>query len=132
MYYGYYLTNKLQSGLVSGVLKVQVLENGVHSGRGSGIVPSSFRIIRQLLSRIEDEATGEIKLPELFTTIPEERLSQAKRCAEALGENVLAEFTWMPGMKPVSSTIEDAILNSTWRPTLCVTVSYYAFDITHE
>src|SRR6266567_2153944 len=47
-------------GIVNGVLTVEVLTEGVHSGAASGIVPSSFRIARQLLSRLEDERTGEI------------------------------------------------------------------------
>ena len=47
-------------GVVGGVLTVEVLTEGVHSGAASGIVPSSFRILRQLLDRIEDSRTGQI------------------------------------------------------------------------
>ena len=54
-----WLTTSLR-GNSTGVLTVDVLTEGVHSGDASGIVPSSFRIVRQLLSRLEDEATGEI------------------------------------------------------------------------
>jgi len=47
-------------GVISTELKVTVLNEGVHSGDGSGVVPSSFRIIRQLLNRIENVETGEV------------------------------------------------------------------------
>jgi hypothetical protein len=48
-------------------LRVDVLREGVHSGDASGVVASSFRVARQLLSRIEDESTGRIKLDALHT-----------------------------------------------------------------
>ena len=67
-------------GLAGGNLTVKVLSEGVHSGDASGIVPSSFRILRELLSRLEDETTGEIKAEGLFVEIPQERLEQAARC----------------------------------------------------
>jgi hypothetical protein len=54
-----WITNSLR-GVVSGILRVEVLSEGVHSGDASGIIPSSFRIIRQLLDRLEDSKTGEI------------------------------------------------------------------------
>ena len=64
-----WLTTSLRGNLI-GNLTVRVLTEGVHSGAASGIVPSSFRIARQLLSRIEDETTGEMKLEDLFVQIP--------------------------------------------------------------
>ena len=72
-----WLTTSLR-GMVIGNLTVRVLTEGVHSGAASGIVPSSFRILRSLLSRIEDEATGRMTLPELFVEIPQDRQTQAK------------------------------------------------------
>ena len=64
-------------GLVGGTLTVEILSEGVHSGHASGIVPSSFRIARQLLNRIDDAATGHVLLPELHAEIPAERVEQA-------------------------------------------------------
>ena len=52
-----WLTTSLR-GMASGVLKVEVLTEGVHSGDASGLVPSSFRIMRQLLDRLEDSHSG--------------------------------------------------------------------------
>jgi hypothetical protein len=78
------------------IKKVEVLREGQHSGESSGIVPSSFRILRKLLDRIEDADTGKLLVPELYTEIPAKRLEQAKRCAEALGQSVISEFPWGP------------------------------------
>lgn len=108
-------------GMFAGTLTVRVLEEGVHSGDASGIVPSSFRIARQLISRIEDEATGTIKLQDLNVQIPPERIEQAKRAAEALGDQVWAKFPFAGGTKPMGSDLVELILNRTWRPQLAVT-----------
>ena len=82
-------------GLVGGVLTVEVLTEGVHSGEASGIVPSSFRIARQLLDRIEDATTGEVLLPELHAAIPRERLEQAGAAGGILGDQVWKQFPWV-------------------------------------
>ncbi|MGA9574194.1 MAG: M20/M25/M40 family metallo-hydrolase, partial [Lysobacterales bacterium] len=75
-------------GMAAGTLRADVLEEGVHSGYASGVVPSSFRILRQLLSRIEDEKTGTILLKDLHAAIPEQRMEQTRAMAEALGDNI--------------------------------------------
>ncbi|WP_147695771.1 peptidase dimerization domain-containing protein, partial [Vogesella mureinivorans] len=84
-------------GLAGGNLKVSVLEEGVHSGDASGVVPSSFRILRQLLSRLEDEVTGRIRAEDLFVEIPAERIEQAKRAAGVLDREIWAKFPFLPG-----------------------------------
>ncbi len=66
-----WLTTSLRGNLVVTVT-AQVLTEGIHSGQGGGVVPSSFRILRRMLSGVEDEATGRILLPELLGAgIPE-------------------------------------------------------------
>jgi acetylornithine deacetylase/succinyl-diaminopimelate desuccinylase-like protein len=108
-------------GVVSARLRVDVLREGVHSGDGSGVAPSSFRIARQLLSRLEDERTG-IILPEgLWVPIPEARLEQARAAAEVLGEEVYTTLPFVDGMKPASLDLAELILNRTWRPQLAIT-----------
>ena len=82
-----WLTTSLR-GLAGGLLTVQVLEHGVHSGLASGIVPSSFRIARQLLSRFEDERSGLVADPAFAAAIPEGRVAQARRAAAILGDTV--------------------------------------------
>src|SRR6478609_3385781 len=89
-------------GLAGGNLTVKVLSEGVHSGDASGIVPSSFRILRQLLSRIEDEKTGRILLEGLHSEVPAERLAQANKVADVLGDDVFDKFPLLPGMTPMS------------------------------
>lgn len=108
-------------GNLNGVLRVQVLTEGVHSGSASGIVTSSFRIARQLLARIEDAATGQLLIPELNGSIPPDRIEQAKAAAKTLGDQVHRKFPFVAGMRPMSQDESELLLNSTWRPTLSVT-----------
>ena len=108
-------------GLVGGNLRVDVLREGVHSGDASGVVPSSFRVLRQLLARVEDLDTGKVKLDALFSEIPAERLEQAKKAAEVLGGAVYDKFPFVDGMKPAVADLKELVLNRTWRPALSVT-----------
>jgi acetylornithine deacetylase/succinyl-diaminopimelate desuccinylase-like protein len=108
-------------GLIAGNLSVEVLREGVHSGSASGIVPSSFRVLRMLLSRLEDETTGLIKLKELRVTIPRERVEQARGTARALGNAIWKEFPFVDGLAPMGKDNVERILNRTWRSTLSIT-----------
>ena len=120
-----WLTTSLR-GMASGTLKVEVLTEGVHSGDASGLVPSSFRILRHLLDRLEDSASGRL-LPESFhCNIPGARVEQARAAADVLKDEVWKRFPWACGAEgqPVLPTTDDpvqALLNRTWRPTLSVT-----------
>jgi acetylornithine deacetylase/succinyl-diaminopimelate desuccinylase-like protein len=113
-------TTSLRGNLI-GSLRVDVLAEGVHSGTASGVVPSSFRILRELLARVEDATSGAILIEELNTSIPADRLAQAAAAAAVLGESVYAKFPLMPGMRPVSNDPFELLLNNNWRPTLSVT-----------
>ncbi len=115
-----WMTTSLR-GLVSGNLQVEILQEGVHSGDASGIVPSSFRILRSLLSRIEDENTGQVRLDALHIKVPAERQSQALATATALGPEVYSKFPWVEGARPVLEHHSELILNRTWRPALSIT-----------
>lgn len=108
-------------GLAGGNLTVSVLEEGVHSGDASGIVPSSFRILRYLLSRLEDEITGKILVEDLFVEIPDQRLQQAISCAKVLDTAIYDKFPFIPGMTPMNSDLTELVLNRTWRPALSIT-----------
>ena len=108
-------------GLVNGVLSVDVLDEGVHSGDASGVVASSFRIARALLERIEDARTGEIRDPAFQAEIPQERRRQAQRAAEVIGEQVWRKFPFVAGMRAMHSDTTELVLNRTWRPMLAVT-----------
>jgi len=108
-------------GLVTGNLIVSVLNEGVHSGDGSGVVASSFRIARALLSRLESERTGKVKLRELHVKIPKNRLREATATARVLGRRVYSSLPLAARMKPVHSKPRELLLNRTFRPALSVT-----------
>ncbi|MDJ0889758.1 MAG: M20 family metallopeptidase [Gammaproteobacteria bacterium] len=108
-------------GMVGGTLTVEVLTEGVHSGDASGVVPSSFRVLRRLMDRLEDTQTGQVRLPELEAEIPKSRRRQAARAAQVLGDSVHARFPFQGNTRAVSEDPVELILNRTWRPTLCVT-----------
>ena len=123
-----WLTNSLR-GMASGVLRVDVLTEGVHSGDASGVVPSSFRVLRQVLDRLEDSATGRL-LPGIFhCDVPPERLAQARATADILGDEVYKRFPWAhydcggasQSVLPTTTDPLQALLNRTWMPTLSVT-----------
>ncbi|MFA5938419.1 MAG: M20 family metallopeptidase [Sinimarinibacterium sp.] len=115
-----WLTTSLR-GLAGGNLRVEVLKEGVHSGDASGVVASSFRILRQLLSRLEDESSGRIKPKDFYVDIPPQRLEQANTVAQVLGADVYAKFPFVDGMRPIESDLAELVLNRTWRPQLAVT-----------
>jgi acetylornithine deacetylase/succinyl-diaminopimelate desuccinylase-like protein len=105
-------------GLLSGNLTISTLTEGVHSGGASGIVPSTFRILRQLLSRLEDEKTGAIIPRELYVDVPAERMQQIAATAKVLGDSVHASFPFQDGTSPVTRDVTELLLNRTWRPQL--------------
>ncbi|HEX4910448.1 MAG TPA: M20/M25/M40 family metallo-hydrolase [Permianibacter sp.] len=116
----FWSTTSLRGNML-GTLKVEVLTEGVHSGAASGIVPSSFRILRELLDRVENSNTGEI-LPEfLKTNIPTYRVAESAYAAEVLNNEIASSYPFVSGMRPVTRDYSEQLLNNTWRTTLCVT-----------
>jgi len=107
-------------GLVGGVLTVELLTEGVHSG-ASGIVASTFRVARQLLSRIEDERTGRVLVEDFHVAVPAERMEQARAAAAALGDEIHRRLPLVPGARPTHADPLELLLNSTWRPALSIT-----------
>lgn len=123
-----WLTSSLR-GMASGVLKVEILTEGVHSGDASGLVPSSFRIMRQVLDRLEDSATGRLLPASFHCEVPADRLLQAKATAAILGDELYKRFPWAhydcggstQFALPTTTDPVQALLNRTWAPTLSVT-----------
>lgn len=123
-----WLTTSLR-GMASGTLKVEILTEGVHSGDASGLVPSSFRIMRQVLDRLEDSATGRLLPASFHCEVPAERLAQARATAAILGDEIYQRFPWAHADCGGSSTFAlptttdpvEALLKRTWQPTLSVT-----------
>jgi acetylornithine deacetylase/succinyl-diaminopimelate desuccinylase-like protein len=115
-----WLTTSLR-GMVIGTLTVRVLSEGVHSGAASGVAPGTFRILRHLLSRIEDPATGEMLLPKLKVEIPADRQAQAKQAAQILGDEVWSGLPFAGTTKPMGSDGATLILQKTWKAQLSIT-----------
>jgi len=108
-------------GNLTGRLEVRVLTEGVHSGMGTGIAATPFRIAQQLLARLEDPASGEVRVPELQVDIPADRREQIQAAAATLGETVAGKLPWAGSTAPVSRDPAQLITNYTWRATLAVT-----------
>ena len=120
-----WLTTSLR-GLAVGTLKVEVLTEGVHSGDASGLVPSSFRILRQLLDRLEDARNGHLLPASFHCEIPADRIEQAREAARILGDEVWKRYPWACGAEggftlPTTTDPSEALLRRTWRPALSVT-----------
>src|SRR5271154_1125175 len=81
-------TTSLRGNLV-GRLKVRVLTEGAHSGLASGIAPTPFRLLQQLLERVENSATGELRLDALHAQVPADRRAQISVAAGVLGTHIL-------------------------------------------
>jgi len=114
-----WITNTLR-GMMALDFKIKIINEGVHSGDGSGVVPDTFRILRQLLERIESTETGEL-IKELHVEIPENRLKEAKEVSDVIGKDIVAKFPWVSTGKPVSDDAFTCYLNRVWRPTLVLT-----------
>src|SRR3954471_17418353 len=115
-----WLTTSLR-GVVVGTLEVSLLAEGVHSGDASGVVASSFRVLRSLLDRLEDPSTGDIIPADLAVAIPPQRVQQAGRVAETLGDEVWSKLPLPPAAQPLTTDRRELILNRTWRPALAIT-----------
>lgn len=114
-----WMTTSLR-GLVGGTLTIDVLKQGVHSGNGSGVAPSCFRILRELINRIEDQQTGNILLQDLHVDIPQQRIEQAAATANVLGKAVYADLPFVEGVQPESQDLTQILLRRTWKPALSV------------
>lgn len=113
-----WLTRSLR-GVVGFKLTVEVLEHPVHSGIASGIVPSSFAIIRELLDRLENPATGRVKLPEFHTSLSEENAKSIQHCAQILGKQITC-FPYAGNTQPRTDDPAEAIRRNTWEPSLSI------------
>ena len=113
-------TTSLRGNLV-GTLTVEVLTEGVHSGAASGIVPSSFRVLRTLLDRVEDSATGLTKVKSLRPKIPAQRMGQIRRVAKVLKNTVYTKLPMVKGLQPLAKDTVKLIINNTWGATLSIT-----------
>jgi acetylornithine deacetylase/succinyl-diaminopimelate desuccinylase-like protein len=113
-----WLTSSLRGNLVATV-RVDVLTEGIHSGSGGGVVPSSFRILRTMLSRLEDEATGRIRLPELLGAgIPAAHRANIEAIAGEFPDSALPV---VDGLHLLTPDPVDRLIARTWSAALEVT-----------
>ena len=103
-------------GVLVGDLSVEVLTEGVHSGAAGGVVPSSFRVLRQLLDRIEDADTGRVLVDECWAAIPDERRAQITATAEEIAGDL--SFPWAGSTGPGDRSAAELLLARTWEPSL--------------
>ncbi|TLW93284.1 M20/M25/M40 family metallo-hydrolase [Saccharomonospora piscinae] len=114
-----WLTTSLR-GMAQVDVTVRVLETAQHSGLASGVVPSSFRVLRALLDRVEDSATGQLKLGACHVEIPANRIAETRATAESAPGSVVGAWPWHGTTGPVVADEVELLLNNSWRPTLSV------------
>lgn len=114
-----WLTTSLR-GMAQVQVTVRVLDSAQHSGLSSGVVPSSFRVLRRLLERIENAETGEILLDELNVEIPANRREEAGATADVAPGALVSAYPLHGGTRTVSGEDLELLLNNSWRPTLSV------------
>ena len=112
-----WMTSSLR-GLIGGELHIKIMNEGVHSGDASGVVASSFRVLRQILDRLEDARTGQLLADEFYVEIPEKRIQQAKAAADMLGDALFDRFPLVESAKTADDDVTELILNRSWRPAL--------------
>jgi len=109
-----WLTNTLR-GICNFDLTIKSLTKGIHSGKGSGIAPETFMILRSLLARIEDSSNG--ILEKFKTEIPEYYLNSAKIAGELIGK---PNIPLLPGVKYMDDDPTNLLLNNYWKPSLAI------------
>lgn len=109
-----WLTGSLR-GIMNFDLRVQVLKNGIHSGKGSGIVADSFMILRKVMDKLENSSNGVVKL--LQVPIPQKAIDSAKKTVEILGDEISNIVPRLDGVKLMADNNFDLLMNNTWYPT---------------
>jgi len=113
-------TTSLRGNLV-GELRVRMLTEGVHSGMGTGIAATPFRVAQQLLARLENPVNGDILIEDLQVSVPRDRHAQITAAAKVLGDAVARKVPFVQGAQPLSNDPAELLINTTWRATLAVT-----------
>ncbi len=107
-------------GLVAGNLSVKVSNEGVHSGMSGGVIPSSFRIQRMLLDRVEDSRTGKILVPEMHVNITDKVRKEAEKLGVLLGDEIWSQLPVVDSLRPQNEGVAEILLDMNWRPAMSV------------
>jgi acetylornithine deacetylase/succinyl-diaminopimelate desuccinylase-like protein len=117
----FWITTSLR-GAVVGTLTVTVLDHGVHSGSAGGVVPSSFRLIRQLLDRLENPVTGDLLLDELRSDPPPRAAADARALTEARSDGGIdgASFPVVTGLVLEGADPAERAVRNAWHGSVAV------------
>jgi acetylornithine deacetylase/succinyl-diaminopimelate desuccinylase-like protein len=115
-----WITTSLR-GTINASLRVGVMSEGVHSGMAGGVVPSSFRVLRELLDRLEDATTGEVAVPGCQVEVPAGRLAEISQVAAEFGDDAVGHFPTLPGLELMGAEAQSRLVRLTWRAALEVT-----------
>ncbi|CAG9311573.1 unnamed protein product [Blepharisma stoltei] len=118
-YQQFFITTSLR-GVVNIDVTVKTILAGMHSGGTSGVLPSAYRIMQHIISRIEDERTGEILIPELHTEIKPSIYEGAAQIVKFMGPYIVGAFPLINGVKPMTDDLVQLLINRSWKPTLTV------------
>jgi acetylornithine deacetylase/succinyl-diaminopimelate desuccinylase-like protein len=104
-------------GILVGDLQVSLLEEGAHSGIAGGVAASSFRVLRELLDRVEDARSGAVLLPEFNTEVPQEYQEVLARQAEVTAAPA-GQLRLLPGVIPVHEGTLAQLTAQCWEPSV--------------
>ena len=115
-----WLTTSLR-GSINAILRVDVMTKGVHSGMSGGVVPSSFRIVRELLERVEEAATGKVLVAGCDVGVPPSRQREIEQVAAEFGDDAVGCFPVLPGVELEGTGAASRLARLSWRAALEVT-----------
>ena len=115
-----WVTTSLRGNVVLTVT-AHVLTQGVHSGEAGGVVPSSFRVLRQLLDRIEDPTTGQVLLESVNLSPPAHAMADAAVVDAELSDPLGHHFPTTEGIALMGRDGVDRLLRQSWGASLSVT-----------
>ena len=104
-------------GMLPGVLRVKMMNEGQHSGAAGGVVPSTFRILRHLMERVEKAADGSLH-EVLHAEIPEQAQEDANKMAQVLGTAFTDKYPWVEGAGPGDLDPSEHMLANAWKPSM--------------
>jgi acetylornithine deacetylase/succinyl-diaminopimelate desuccinylase-like protein len=110
-----WISNSLR-GLCNFDLSIKTLKKGIHSGKGSGIAPETFMILRSLIAKLEDSKTG--LLEKFRVEIPESYKNSIAKTADIIGK---PKTPLLPGVKFLEEDTVKLLIRNYWEPCLAVT-----------
>lgn len=102
-------------------LKVECAASGYHSGEVGGIVPETFRIVRELLDRIDDPKTGKV-VDAFQSELPDWKVKEAIEVVRSQQTVLYDKFPVHEGVQVMNQdNLVEMYLDNVWRPNLAIT-----------